>query len=72
MSRIETEASKLSDEVCLCVGLHGTNGAAQRLFVKRGYIPDGSGVWCGRSPAPYDRAIERIGSLTLYISKNLR
>ena len=72
MNRIEAEAGLRSDEVCLGVGLHGINGAAQRLFVKRGYIPDGSGVWIGRSPARPDATIESVGVLTLYMSKKLR
>jgi hypothetical protein len=31
--------------ICLGVGLHNGYGQAQRMYVKRGYIPDGSGVW---------------------------
>lgn len=31
--------------VCIGVGLHAGYGSAQRMYVKRGYIPDGSGVW---------------------------
>ena len=29
----------------LAVGVHSGYGAAQRIYVKRGYIPDGTGVW---------------------------
>lgn len=31
--------------VCIGVGLHAGYGSAQRMYVKRGYIPDGTGVW---------------------------
>nr|WP_300769343.1 GNAT family N-acetyltransferase [uncultured Acetatifactor sp.] len=31
--------------VCIGVGLHSGYGSAQRMYVKRGYVPDGSGVW---------------------------
>lgn len=41
----EREASKLTDHVFLAVGVHSGYGAAQRIYVKRGYMPDGSGVW---------------------------
>ncbi len=41
----EKEASKYCDKVYLAVGLHYGYGTAQRLYIKRGYIPDGSGVW---------------------------
>lgn len=35
----------MADIVYLAVGVHSGYGAAQRIYVKRGYIPDGSGVW---------------------------
>lgn len=41
----EAEAFKRSDAVCLAVGVHSGYGPAQRLYVKRGYNFDGSGVW---------------------------
>lgn len=39
------QAAETSDTVCLGVGLHSGYGAAQRMYVLRGYVPDGSGVW---------------------------
>jgi predicted N-acetyltransferase YhbS len=72
MNRAEAAAAEMSGAVCLGVGLHGISGAAQRLFVKRGYIPDGSGVWYGRSPVWADATIQDVGGLTLYMSKELR
>ena len=42
---VEREAAKVADIVYLAVGVHSGYGAAQRKYVKRGYIPDGSGVW---------------------------
>ncbi len=46
-SRLMDEAERLAkgyaDRVYLGVGLMSSYGAAQRLYVKRGYIPDGSG-----------------------------
>ena len=42
---VESEASKISDVVYLAVGVHSGYGAAQRIYVKRGYIPDGNGAW---------------------------
>ena len=41
----EGEAAKKCNKVYLGVGLHSGYGAAQRIYVKRGYVPDGSGVW---------------------------
>lgn len=45
MDTVEQEAAKTSDMVYLAVGVHSGYGAAQRIYVKRGYIPDGSGAW---------------------------
>ena len=40
----ELEVSKRSSAVGIRVGLHSGYGAAQRLYVQRGYVPDGAGV----------------------------
>ncbi len=45
MDVLEAKAAEFADAVCLAVGCHYGYGTAQRLYVKRGYIPDGSGVW---------------------------
>lgn len=45
MDVAETIAKEKSDYVSLSVGLHYGYGSAQRMYVKRGYIPDGTGVW---------------------------
>jgi len=45
MEEAENRVKLFSDKVTLGVGLHSGYGPAQRLYIKRGYIPDGSGVW---------------------------
>ena len=40
----EQEARTRSDSIGLGVGLYSDYGNAQRLYVKRGYIPDGCGA----------------------------
>lgn len=45
MNAAEELATDYADIVYLGVGLHNGYGTAQRMYVKRGYIPDGSGVW---------------------------
>lgn len=47
MDRAEKEVAKRSRVVGIAVGLHPGYNAAQRLYVKRGYIPDGRGVTYG-------------------------
>lgn len=55
MDEAERLAAQESDAVCLGVGLYCSYGSAQRMYVKRGYIPDGSGAWYGNQMAtPYE------------------
>ena len=44
LDRAEAEVARISGVVGIGVGLHPGYNAAQRLYVKRGYIPDGRGV----------------------------
>ena len=69
LDKAEQVALKYSDVVTLGVGLHKGYGPAQRLYVKRGYIPDGSGLWFNNeSLAPY-ASCENSDDLVLYFSK---
>ena len=71
MDAAEKDAAKRCSRVYLGVGLHSGYGSAQRMYVKRGYIPDGSGVWYN------DRVCEQYAScandddLVLYLIKDL-
>ncbi len=71
MEESENRVKLFSDKVTLGVGLHSGYGPAQRLYIKRGYIPDGSGVWYRNQPLEMDALCEDIGELVLYLSKNL-
>ena len=44
LDAVETHAATRSESIGLNVGLHSGYGSAQRLYVGRGYIPDGSGL----------------------------
>ena len=68
----EAFAAETSDIVTLGVGLHCGYGAAQRLYVKRGYIPDGSGVWSERVVAEPYTMVENGDGLVLYMAKQLK
>jgi hypothetical protein len=64
-------ASSFSDTVSLGVGLHAGYGTAQRMYVKRGYIPDGTGVWYKDNPlTPYTECLND-DDLVLYLFKKL-
>ena len=71
MSCIEDIAKQKSKQICLGVGLYSDYGTAQRMYVKRGYIPDGSGVWHNnRNLAPYESCIND-DDLNLFFVKQL-
>ena len=72
MDVAEDVASRYADTVYLGVGLHSGYGSAQRMYVKRGYVPDGSGVWYGNTVCePYAPCVND-DDLILYLSKRLR
>ena len=71
LEEAEKRVRLISDKVTLGVGLHSGYGAAQRLYIKRGYIPDGTGVWYQNHQPAMNAVCEDIGELVLYLSKNL-
>lgn len=72
MDVAEEVASTYGDTVCIGVGLHSGYGSAQRMYVKRGYIPDGSGVWYRDAVCPMNGACRNDNDLVLYLSKKLK
>ena len=71
LEEAEKRVRLISDKVTLGVGLHSGYGPAQRLYIKRGYIPDGTGVWYQNHQPAMNVVCEDIGDLVLYLSKNL-
>lgn len=72
METAEQISSEYADTVYLGVGLHSGYGSAQRMYVKRGYIPDGKGVWYGHSVCEPYADCKNDDDLVLYLSKKLR
>lgn len=71
MDEAEKIAATYADAVYLGVGLHSGYGSAQRMYVKRGYIPDGSGVWYqDKICEPYGEC-RNDDDLVLYLLKKL-
>lgn len=72
-SRILDQAERLAfeahDAVGIGFGLHPGYRAAQRLYVLRGYVPDGNGVYClGRFPQEGEQ-VRLDDDLVLYLVK---
>jgi GNAT superfamily N-acetyltransferase len=72
MDEAERRISERSELVGIGVGLYPDYGPAQRMYVLRGYVPDGRGVaYDGRQVAPGE-SVPVDDSLTLYFTKKLK
>lgn len=69
MDAAEALAAERSERVSIAVGLHSGYGSAQRMYVQRGYIPDGSGVWYQGENCPQYADCCNDDDLVLYLSK---
>jgi len=72
MDAAETLVSERSAVVGIGVGLYPDYGQAQRMYVRRGYLPDGRGlIYDGRQVPPME-TIRNDDSATLMFTKQLR
>ena len=72
MEVAEEIAAGYADTVYLGVGLHAGYGGAQRMYVRRGYVPDGSGAWYGSAVCPPYGDCRNDDDLVIYLTKALR
>lgn len=70
LDRAEASAFSRAGRVTLGVGLHSGYGTAQRLYAKRGYLPDGSGAWWRDKPLAQYAPCENDDELLLYLYKD--
>lgn len=54
------------------MGLTSDYSMAQRLYIKRGYIPDGKGIFYENRKLKYGDEIVANDEVCLYLIKNLR
>lgn len=69
LEEAEKRVKFVSSKVTLGVGLHSGYGPAQRLYIRRGYIPDGSGVWYRNQPLEMNATSQNNDDLVLYLVK---
>jgi GNAT superfamily N-acetyltransferase len=72
MDAAEEHAARRSDRLGLGVGLYQAYGPAQRLYVQRGYLPDGAGATTGGRPLLGGESVSVDDSLVLHLVKTLR
>lgn len=72
MDKAEREIVKVSSVVGIGVGMTSDYGAAQRLYILRGYIPDGCGLHWRDHHVNYREEIRVDDDLALYLTKELK
>jgi GNAT superfamily N-acetyltransferase len=72
MNKAESEIAKVNSVVGIGVGMDPDYGAAQRLYVLRGYIPDGRGLHYRDHPVKYGEQIAVDDDLAIYLTKELK
>lgn len=71
LDHAEEAAKERSRVVGIGVGLHPGYNAAQRLYVKRGYVPDGLGVTYGDRYVEMGELVRFDDELILHFRKEL-
>ena len=71
MDAIEAEAGKIAPSVGIAVGMTADYGSAQRMYVKRGYIPTGAGLYADGCPVTYGTSVMVDDGLLLTFVKKL-
>jgi GNAT superfamily N-acetyltransferase len=72
MGKAESEIAKVSPVAGIGVGMDSDYGPAQRLYILRGYVPDGRGLYYrGHYPA-YGEKITVDDTLAIYLTKKLK
>ncbi|PKN90605.1 MAG: GNAT family N-acetyltransferase [Chloroflexi bacterium HGW-Chloroflexi-6] len=71
MDAAENRIARVSPRVGIGVGMTADYGSAQRMYVRRGYIPDGRGLFSGGKPVQYGQPVPVDDDLVLFFTKLL-
>jgi GNAT superfamily N-acetyltransferase len=72
LDRAESAASARSAVVGIGVGLYRDYGAAQRIYPRRGYLPDGRGIMYRNQPVEPGAAVRIDDDAVLFLTRPLR
>jgi GNAT superfamily N-acetyltransferase len=72
MDAAEELVAGRSDLVAIGVGLYADYGTAQRMYVRRGYIPDGRGLLYNLKQVPPGELVRNDDDAILMFTKSLR
>ncbi|MEV5961610.1 GNAT family N-acetyltransferase [Kribbella sp. NPDC051952] len=71
MDAAEARVAERSEVVGIGVGLYADYGTAQRMYVRRGYVPDGRGLIYDGKQVPPGEMVRNDDSATLMFTKAL-
>lgn len=71
MDTAESEIARVSPIAGIGVGMTPDYGAAQRLYILRGYVPDGNGLYYRGRSVNHGQGIVADDDLVLYLTKEL-
>jgi GNAT superfamily N-acetyltransferase len=71
LERAEQEIAQRSAVAGLCVGIFDEYGRAQRLYMKRGFVPDGRGVCKDHTPLRHGENVRIDHNLLLWLTKDV-
>ena len=72
MTEAENAVAGQGSTVGIGVGLFSDYGAAQRMYVKRGYVPDGEGVYYGARKVLPGEEVPVDDSLVLFLTRSVQ
>lgn len=72
MDKAEREIARVSPVAGIGVGMTPDYGAAQKLYILRGYIPDGCGLYWRDHHVRYGEEVKVDDDLGLYLTKELK
>lgn len=71
MDEAESRIKKVANKSGIGFGIFGDYGAAQILYIRRGYVPDGRGIVKDSIPVQFGEEVTIDHSLALYLTKEL-
>jgi len=70
MDEAEKRIFEKSEIAGIGFGISADYGPAQRMFVRRGYVPDGRGLWSSEGHYIWEFSIVQVDDCAIYLSKN--